>query len=108
MVAESVLDSVRRYLQRLQEHGIRVAFGVIFGSQVTGRADAWSDIDLLVVSPTFDQLTDRGWVDLLWHVAAQTDSRIEPLPCGLQHWYSDTTSPLVEMARREGHRVTLT
>ena len=105
MVTELVLRSVRRYLRRLQEHGIVVSFGVIFGSQVTGSADEWSDIDVLVVSPAFDRLTSRQLVNLLWRVAAQTDSRIEPIPCGLQRWYEDDVSPLVELARREGQQV---
>jgi len=105
MATELVLDSVRRYLRRLRETGITVSFGVIFGSQATGMADEWSDIDVLVVSPAFDRLTSRRLVNLLWRIAAQTDSRIEPVPCGLKRWYEDDASPLVERARREGRQV---
>lgn len=54
MVAESIVNPIRHYLQVVSEQGIPVHYGVVFGSQVTGRADVWSDIDLLVVSPKYD------------------------------------------------------
>lgn len=37
-------------------------------------------IDLLVVSATFDRAFSREAVNCLWRVAARTDSRIEPIP----------------------------
>jgi predicted nucleotidyltransferase len=105
MVDKPVVDSVRSYLRGLQERGITAPFGVIFGSQATGGADEWSDIDVLVVSPTFDQLTGRQLVNVLWRLAARMDSRIEPVPCGLKQWQEDDVSPILEMARREGFQV---
>jgi predicted nucleotidyltransferase len=50
VVDESVVASVQQYLRVLKKHGVRVSFGVIFGSQTTGKMDRSSDIDLLVVS----------------------------------------------------------
>jgi hypothetical protein len=44
---------------------------------------------------------------LLWRLAARTDSRIEPVPCGEQQWQEDTSSAIVEIARREGERIAL-
>ena len=105
MVDESIITIVQEYLRNLKQHGFDVRFGVIFGSQVKGRADEWSDIDLLVVSPRFDQARNRKDVDLLWRLAARTDSRIEPLPCGEQQWNKDDSSPIIEISRREGERV---
>ena len=107
MVDESVLTAVRTYMRALLEHQIAVHFGVVFGSQATGKADEWSDIDLLVVSPYFDDQRRRQDVDLLWRLAARTDSRIEPIPCGEQQWQEDSASAIVEIARREGERITL-
>ena len=54
MVDSSVERSTRKYLRLIRDHGIPVRFGVVFGSQTTGRTDRWSDIDVLVVSPWFD------------------------------------------------------
>jgi hypothetical protein len=106
MVSKSVLKGVRKYIEALREQGFVVKFGVVFGSQVTGNADVWSDIDLLVVSPRFDGLRDRSDIDMLWRTAARTDNRIEPIPCGERQWHEDDSSAIIEIARREGQAIT--
>jgi uncharacterized protein len=105
LVDEAILSSVREYLRRLREQGLDVCFGVVFGSQAIGLADQWSDIDLLVVSPRFDEARSRRDIDLLWRVAARSDSRIEPIPCGEKQWEEDDASAIIEIARREGLRL---
>ena len=105
MVDAAVVSIVQQYLRSLQNQGLVVRFGIVFGSQATGTADEWSDIDLLVVSPQFDRERSRQDTGLLWRMAARTDSRIEPIPCGEQQWQEDDASPLVEIARRQGERI---
>ena len=105
MVDESVAGAIRRYLQELNQRGVRADFAVVFGSQVTGRSHALSDIDLLVVSPEFDETRSREDINLLWRVAARTDSRIEPIAVGLRQYEVDDSSAIVEIARREGQKV---
>jgi uncharacterized protein len=107
VVNKDVIKGVRHYLLALKERGITVSFGVIFGSQATGKAHKWSDIDLLVVSPRFDRRRNRRDIDLLWHVAIRTDTRIEPIACGEKQWERDDASAIIEIARREGKRVSL-
>ncbi len=104
MIDDSIVTMVRSYLHNLPAQGLAVHFGVIFGSQTTGNADRWSDIDVIVVSPRFDALHSRKDIGLLWKVAAHTDSRIEPIPCGERQW-TDGSSPIVEIARREGQMI---
>lgn len=105
MVNEAVVSVVKQYLQILVEQGIPVQQGVIFGSYASGQPDAWSDIDLLVVSPRFDSERTREDINLLWRIAARTDSRIEPIPVGSQQFKTDDSSAIVEIARREGQIV---
>ena len=107
MVDQSIVTVVRDYLQALRDYGLEVRFGVVFGSGSWGKANEWSDIDLLVVSPRFDSLRSRQDVNLLWHSAARSDSRIEPIPCGERQWLEDHSSAIVEIARREGERINL-
>jgi predicted nucleotidyltransferase len=107
MVDESIVESVRRYLAELEKQAAPVRFGVVFGSQAQGTADQWSDIDLLVVSPRFDQQRNRDDINLLWRVAARMDSRIEPIPVGQQEYDEDDSSAIVEIARREGQVISL-
>jgi hypothetical protein len=105
MVEESVVKSVRRYLEDLQVQGVPVRFGVVFGSRITGHTHEWSDIDLIVVSPRFDEEPDHDLIDDLWIRAMKIDPRIEPIPCGEVQWREDDSSAIIEIARREGQVV---
>jgi uncharacterized protein len=105
MADPAVVDIVRRYLRNLAQQGILARMGVIFGSHASGDPGPWSDIDLLVVSATSDGTLSRDAIDSLWYVAARTDSRIEPIPCGERQWVEDATTPIIEIARREGAQV---
>ena len=46
----SIEDTVKRFLLRLEGVGIHVEAAYLFGSHATGRENAWSDIDLAVIS----------------------------------------------------------
>jgi poly(A) polymerase Pap1 len=107
MVEQSVVNVVQNYLQSLRQGGLTVRFGVIFGSRAIGTVGPWSDIDLLVVSPRFDNPLDRQDLNLLWRQAARIDSRIEPIACGEKQWQQDDSSAIIEIARREGTQVTV-
>jgi predicted nucleotidyltransferase len=86
---------------------VPVTYGVVYGSQARGDTHQWSDIDLLVISPSYD--VHREWEDfsLLWQVAARTDTRIEPIPVGEQQFRQDQDSAIIEIARREGQIIPL-
>jgi predicted nucleotidyltransferase len=107
MAEESIIESVKEYLQELTNQGLLVRYGVLYGSQVRDDATELSDIDLLVVSPKFD--TQRAWDDVafLWKIAGRMDSRIEPIPCGEIQYQQDDSSAIIEIARREGQIIPL-
>ena len=107
MVERSIVEAVRRYLRAVREKGLSPSFGVLFGSYVRGNADEWSDIDLLVISPRFDEMRDRKDISLLWRLTVNTDKRIEPIPVGLNQWKTDDSSAIIEIARREGEVIDL-
>jgi len=107
MVDRAIVKNVQNYLKAVQIEGIAVRFGIVFGSHATGRSNPLSDIDVLVVSPLFDAPRNRRDVDLLWRLAARFDSRIEPILCGERQWDEDSSSSIVEIARREGEPITL-
>jgi predicted nucleotidyltransferase len=108
MVKKTIKQVVKNYLNALKEQGLPVRFGVIFGSQLTNKTDQWSDIDVLVISPLFDKIRRRKEINILWHTTIKIDSRIEPIPCGEDQWEKDDSSPIIEIARREGEPVKLT
>ena len=94
------------YIQALKKAKIDVELAVIFGSQANGSAHEWSDIDVLVISSQFDEMKNRDHINLLWRVAAKTDDRIEPIPCGSKQWRENDVSAIIEIARREGQVLT--
>lgn len=105
MVEDSTRISVMKYLRELIHLGVPVSFGMLYGSHVRDDYHQWSDIDVLVVSEAYDTSCSREDINLLWRTAARTDSRIEPLPVGLNRWETDDGSTIIVSARREGIRV---
>ncbi len=107
MAEKSTIIAVKEYLKALLRLGIPVRFGIMFGSQARDTPHKWSDIDLLIISPLYDEDYNREDINLLWRTAARTDSRIEPIPVGLKRWNTDDESTIIEVARREGIRITI-
>jgi len=107
MAEAAVIDVVKKYLNCLTKQGYDISFGVLFGSQAKGDASYLSDIDLIVVSTDFDKNIQSQTLDELWKLAGRTDSRIEPIPCGLKNWEKDDIPPIYEIARHEGQIVYL-
>lgn len=105
MAEEPIIKSIRTYLNELKRLGVPVKFGILFGSHARKDTHRWSDIDLLVVSPRYDESYNREDINMLWRTAARTDNRIEPVPVGLHRWETDDESTIIETARREGIRV---
>jgi predicted nucleotidyltransferase len=106
VVDAAVVKSVKEYLKALSDAGLKVDFAVIFGSHAQGTPGPLSDIDVLVVSSEFDGNVSRDFVKKIWHIAARTDSRIEPIPCGRSQWSEDNSSAIIEIARTSGEMVT--
>jgi predicted nucleotidyltransferase len=107
VVDESVVNVVQTYLESLRQQRFPIQFGVVFGSWARGKADKYSDIDLLVVSPRFDGPVNREDVNFLWRQAARIDSRIEPIGCSERQWREDDSNAIIEIARREGECIML-
>lgn len=106
MVDNSVIESIENYLVELLRLNIPVKFGILYGSNTNKtQADKWSDIDLLVVSPFYDKHYTREDINILWKTAAKIDSRIEPIPVGIEQWDTDDGSTIIEIARREGIKI---
>jgi predicted nucleotidyltransferase len=77
-IAPDILAIVERFLAIVRRQ-MHVDAAYLYGSQTTGLAQPWSDIDVAVVSPDFsedlfeDRLTLMQW-------AASIDDRLEPQP----------------------------
>jgi uncharacterized protein len=102
MVSQSIEIIIRQYLKAAADAGIHSRRAVLFGSQVNGLTDEWSDIDLIVIAPELEPPHDNRLIDKLWELRAFTDSRVEPIPCGEREWDTDQSRPILHIARREG------
>ncbi|MFH1719545.1 MAG: nucleotidyltransferase domain-containing protein [Planctomycetota bacterium] len=106
MIEDIVIDKVKRYLAALPALGIHATRAVLFGSFTLGKADEYSDIDLVVIAPEFDGPRELTLVEKLWLATISADNRIEPIPCGEKEWETDGSRPILEIARREGIVIT--
>lgn len=102
MPATAIVDIVRQYLMAVANAGIPVDGGVLFGSCARGDQRVDSDIDLVVLSPRFDEAKTAEDLDLLWRLRRKTDWRIEPIAAGVHEFAEDSSSPILAAARHEG------
>ena len=102
MAPQVITEIVQDYLNLLPGAGIHPTGAILFGSQITGKADKWSDIDLIVIAPEFDGAPHYSVVDQLWRTTVHADNRIEPIACGTEEWQRETIRPIIDIARREG------
>ncbi|MBT1074294.1 nucleotidyltransferase domain-containing protein [Geobacter grbiciae] len=72
--AIDVREIVEHYLQNLAALGVPVQKAFIFGSQATGLANEYSDIDLAVISPYFERMG-------LWDKAKVLGRATRDIPC---------------------------
>jgi predicted nucleotidyltransferase len=102
MVNEATKIILEKYLFELRSTGFEVKELILFGSYIIGNYTENSDIDVIVLSPIFDGTNKREDVIKLWKIASKVDTRIEPIPCGVEQWQKDDSNALIEIARREG------
>lgn len=79
MLNQKKIETVIRYKNKLTDLGVPVTKVIIFGSQVKGTPNKWSDLDVCVISPTFgvDRLSERV---LLTKISHSISEEIEPHP----------------------------
>jgi predicted nucleotidyltransferase len=106
MVEDAIITTIKNYLVSLPAFGIHACRAVLFGSYARGKADEYSDIDLVVIAPEFDGSREISLVKAL-RQATIADNRIEPIPCGEREWETDGSRPILEIARREGIVITV-
>ena len=89
---------IHQYLRKVQKkYKLKAAY--LFGSQVTGKAHEWSDIDILLISPDFVGNRIDTRVDLMsltWDI----DDRIEPHPMTPDEF--ELSNPLAAEVMRTG------
>jgi predicted nucleotidyltransferase len=98
----AVIETVKRYIQSLEDHGIHIDDAILFGSFAKGKAREESDIDVALISKAFsgDRFDDRRRIVPLRRAI---DNRIEPIPFRPERFAQGGI--LVDEIRREGIRI---
>lgn len=89
---------VRSYAAALRDQHVPFRHMYLFGSQATGQATRWSDIDVLVVADRFP----RGYFQYkknLWRATVLVDGPIEPHACTVQDFKRSETMVAAETKR---------
>lgn len=53
-VRKDIIDKIKQFKSDISSTGLRIDRTILFGSYAKGNANEWSDIDLLLVSPDFN------------------------------------------------------
>jgi len=75
----SIRAIIKRYLKALEEDNIHVNQAILFGSRARREGDQWSDIDIAIVSETFegDRFNDRARIR---KTTLSVSSDLSPIP----------------------------
>ena len=101
MVDANIINLVKKYLDVLSSEGIFISKAYLYGSQANGTATEDSDIDLMLISPLFDEDADK-YAPALWLSTRNVSYKIEPIAVGEKRFQSDEVSPLIQTVRQEG------
>ncbi len=101
MVSSEIIKIVNRFLDAVKKHGIKVDGAYIFGSYAKGLANQWSDIDVAIIVPKF-QNDKFDTTITLRKIALDVDSRIEPIVFETESFSKDNWIPIIYEIRATG------
>ena len=101
MVQKEIIDKIKSCIFYLTNNGYVINKAFLYGSFARNEAYEDSDIDLMLVSDTFDNSSIEDKANV-WVLTSDIDSRIEPYMVGTKRFLTDNYSPLLEIVRQEG------
>lgn len=101
-IPDQIREILKKYIHTLEEKHIHIQRAVLFGSYADGRANEWSDIDIALVSDSFDgdRFDDRGKIR---KITLSVSSDISPLPFRPEDFI--TENPFVREILEKGIRI---
>ena len=106
MVNNRIIKIIKTYINELTKKGLTIKKVYLFGSYAKQTASKESDIDLLLISPQFDNNSD-SYAPIIWLSEFRTEYKIEPITVGEKRFNEDDVSPLLEIVRQEGVEIIL-
>jgi predicted nucleotidyltransferase len=101
MVDAEIRSIILRFIDVLNNKGIRVEKAVLYGSYASGNVHTGSDLDLAIISPDFGKNRfEEG--KMLLQLAWRIDPRLEPIPISSDSYEKDTWVPLIYEIKEKG------
>ncbi|GBD90885.1 nucleotidyltransferase domain protein [bacterium BMS3Abin04] len=107
MAATNVKKIIKKYISELRKNGIEISKVFLFGSFAYGQPNSDSDIDLLIVSPQFDNMERDEYSAKLWLATEFVDYIIEPIGIGDKFFNSGKFSPLLDLVKSKGIEIAI-
>jgi hypothetical protein len=98
MDQDKAIEIVRQFKSALESLGIRIERMILFGSHATGAAREDSDIDIVVISPSFAEKGYWERIDILSEAIYQVFAPIEASAFTSEEWRAGN-SLIVDYAR---------
>ncbi|MCF6269172.1 MAG: nucleotidyltransferase domain-containing protein [Melioribacteraceae bacterium] len=105
MVTKKVREIIRKYISELEKNGLNISKVFLYGSHAYGKPNRESDIDLLIVSPQFDNIDSGKYSAKLWLATEVVDFIIEPIGVGEKFFNSNEFSPLLDLVKAKGEEI---
>jgi len=101
MPDKRIIEIVKSFINDLKHKGVFCDEVYLFGSQLKGVAKETSDIDVLLISPQFDE-EDEEILAKIWFSKIRTENRIEPILITPSLFNEENHSPLISMIKETG------
>ncbi len=102
MVTKKIRLIIKKYISELEKNGLTISRVFLYGSHAYGKPNTDSDIDLLIVSPQFDNMKRGEYSAKLWLATETVDYLIEPIGVGEKFFNSNKFSPLLDLVKTKG------
>jgi uncharacterized protein len=101
-IPDQIRKTIDEYIRALENNHIHVQGAVLFGSYADGRANEWSDIDIALVSDSFDgdRFDDRSKIR---RITLSVSSDLSPLPFRPEDFTPE--NPFVKEIMEKGVRI---
>lgn len=104
MPDKKIINIINSYIEDLKAENIQLSKVILYGSYAKGTANKNSDIDLILVSPEFDENRDK-YLGIIWKLTEKSNFLIEPYTIGLNKFLTDDISPIIQIAKKEGFEI---
>ena len=101
IINDRVMKSIKRYINKISQY-YKIEAIILFGSYAKGTENENSDIDIAIVSESFNDIIEDGarLIGLTWKI----DTRIEPHPITKED-YETISNPFVKEVIDTGIKV---